>query len=122
MVAVQMGHHHHIYLVGADAVGLEVVHQLAPRSLGGVGGTGAHAGVHQNGAALGADEIGGQVEADLVPVNEVLTIALPLVVGLVVGEKVAQVKFKNTVGQGSNFHIPHSNPIAGHITPPAKVD
>ena len=82
-------------------------------------GAGAHAGVHQDGAALGADEVGGQVEPDLVPVHQVLAVAAPLVVGLVVGKEVAQVELKNPVGQGNNLHVPHRNPITGHDAPPA---
>src|SRR2546425_7054376 len=33
----QMGHHHHVDVFGPHALGLEVVHELAPRSLGRVG-------------------------------------------------------------------------------------
>ena len=121
VVSVQVGHHHHVNLVGSDAVGLEVVHQLAPGDVRFALGAGAHARVHQDGAAVGTDEVGRQVEAHPVPVHQMLPVALPLFVGLVVGEKIAQVKLKNAVGQRSNFHVPDTYAVTGHSAPPAEM-
>src|SRR6266704_1299167 len=81
VVAMQMRHHDHVDLVRAHAVGREVAQQLAPRHVGRVLGPWAEPRVHEDRAPVGADQVGAEVEADLVRLGQVGAVRLPLVLG-----------------------------------------
>src|SRR3989442_13428280 len=118
VVAMQMRHHDHVHLVRAHAVGREVAQQLAPRHVGRVLGPWAEPRVHEDRAPVGADQVGAEVEADLVLVGEVGAVRLPLVLGDR-REEVAEVELERAVGQRHDLDVADADHVVGHGGPEA---
>ncbi len=113
VVAVQVGHHHRVDLVRPHALGLEVAQKRAPRHVGRVGRARTEPGVDEDRPAVGADQVGAEVEADPVLLREVRRVVAP--VGLRDrGEEVAQVELEHAVRQHHDLDVADAYDVVGH--------
>ena len=115
VVAVGVGHHYHVHILRAQAVGGEIVQQLPPRDIR--RRLRPQPGIHRDGPPLRPDDKAGQVETHISLGGQMAFVAPPILAGDR-REKVAQVKLQQPVRKGGNFHIADFQGVPGHINPP----
>src|SRR5207247_1148498 len=90
----------------------------APRHVGRVLGPWAEPRVHEDRAPVGADQVGAEVEADLVRLGQVGAVRLPLVLGDR-REEVAEVELERAVGERQDLDVADADHVVGHGGPEA---
>ena len=118
VVAMSVGHHHHVHIFGLHSVSGEVVKQLAPGRVR--SGLGTQPGVHRDCSALRADDKAREIEADAPAGAEVILMPVPVLFRYR-WEEVAEVEFQQPVGERSYLHVADVQLVAGHFGPPEDV-
>src|SRR6267143_1568940 len=113
VIAVQVRHHDHVDLVDPHALRLEVLQQRAPRHVRRLLRARAEARVDENRAPVGADQVGAEVEADVVIV-QVRLVGAPALLGNR-REEVAEVELERAVGEGHDLDVADANDVVGHV-------
>src|SRR5437016_2704787 len=113
VIAVQVGHHDHVDLIDPHALGLEVLQQRAPRHVRRLLRARTEACVDENRAPVGADQVGAEVEADVVIV-QVRLVGTPALLGNR-REEVAEVELEHAVGQRHDLDVADANDVVGHV-------
>src|SRR5712691_2042639 len=79
VIAVQVGHHHHVDVFGPHSVGLEVVQKLAPRRVRRVGWLGTETRIDEDRLPVGPYQVRAEIEANLLLLREVRLLRTPVV-------------------------------------------
>src|SRR2546428_7200479 len=79
VIAVQVGHHHHADVLRPHSIGLEVVHELAPRRVGRVGWLGTETRIDEDRPPVGPYQVRTEIEADLMLLRQEGLVRPPVV-------------------------------------------